>query len=286
LIPVSVISAFRPALWLGTALFLSGIFHLTLLWVTGAAWEGALSPRKPGLFGISAGMTVWSVAWLLTQLNAWRYDRGLASLFAASLFAEVALITLQYWRGVPSHFNHATPLDATIEAVMFVLIVFATLCVAVLCWRSNRLPAMDPGLKIAIRAGLWLLLISCGLGFVATVAGEMNVARGIPPEVWGHAGVLKYPHGAALHAIQVLPLLAWLLQWLRSRYAVWLLWAAVGSQVLFLEHALWQTASGRSRFDLDPAGLITLAASGALLVLLFAGINWSGVLLSWPQRPN
>lgn len=277
---------FRPAVWMGTALILSGIFHLSWLWVTSAAWEGALSPRKPGLFGVSAGVTVWSIAWVLTKLKAWRCDRGLASLFAASLFVEVALITLQYWRGVASHFNHSTPLDAMIESVMFVLIIFATLCIAALCWRSNCLPSMDPSLKLAIRAGLWLLLISCGLGFVATVAGQMNMARGAPPEVWGHAGVLKYPHGAALHAIQVLPLLAWFLQQLRSRRAVWLLWVAVGSQVLFLVHALWQTASGRSRFDLDAAGLLTLAASGGLLVLLIAGISRSTVLIVRSQRPN
>lgn len=277
---------FHPAVWMGTALVLSGIFHLTWLWVTGAAWEGALSPRKPGLFGVSAGVTVWSIAWVLTKMKAWRHDRGLASLFAASLFVEVALITLQYWRGVASHFNHSTPLDAMIESVMFVLIIFATLCIASLCWRSNCLPSTDPSLKLAIRAGLWLLLISCGLGFMATVAGEMNVARGAPPEVWGHAGILKYPHGAALHAIQVLPLLAWFLQQLRSRRAVWLLWVAVGSQVLFLVHALWQTASGRSRFDLDATGQLTLAASGGLMVLLIAGISRSTLLIVRSQRPN
>ena len=277
---------FHPAVWMGTVLILSGIFHLTWLWVTGAAWEGALSPRKPGLFGVSAGVTVWSIAWVLTKMKAWRHDRGLASLFAASLFVEVALITLQYWRGVPSHFNRATPLDAMIESVMFLLIVFATLCIASLCWRSNCLPSMDPSLKLAIRAGLWLLLISCGLGFAATVAGEMNLARGAPPEVWGHAGVLKYPHGAALHAIQVLPLLARFLPQLRSRQAVSLLRGAVGSQVLFLVHALWQTANGRSRFDLDVAGLLTLAASGGLLALLIAGISRSTLLIVRSQRPN
>jgi hypothetical protein len=206
-----LLAKFRPSILIGTALIASGLFHLTLLWVTGAEWSGPLSLRKPGLFGVSAGLTVWSIAWVLTQFESRDHDQRVASFLSAGLLLEVGLITLQQWRGVPSHFNRTTALDATIESMMLGLILLVTAGIAWLCWRSRRLLPMVESRVIAIRAGLWLLLVSCGLGLLVTITGEVNLSNGQPPEVWGRAGVLKYPHGAVLHAIQALPLLAVLL---------------------------------------------------------------------------
>ena len=62
-----LLAKFRLSILIGTALIASGLFHLALLWVTGAVWSGPLSLRKPGLFGVSAGVTAWSIAWVLTQ---------------------------------------------------------------------------------------------------------------------------------------------------------------------------------------------------------------------------
>jgi hypothetical protein len=120
----SSILSFRFSLWLAAILIASGFMHLAILAWNGADWDGPLSLRKPALFGISGGLTVWSLAWLMTQLRPQRFDRVLVSLTSMSLFIEVGLITLQYWRGVSSHFNHATVLDASIEALMLALILF------------------------------------------------------------------------------------------------------------------------------------------------------------------
>jgi hypothetical protein len=265
---------FSPFLWMGAALFTSGLFHLALLWITNAEWDGPLSPRKPGLFGVSAGMTAWSIGWALTQISPWRHDRSFATLMAACLLLEVGLITLQYWRGVPSHFNHGNLIDATVEATMLALILIVTAGIACLVWRSRRLPPMAESLAIAIRAGLWLLLASCGLGLMVTIAGEVNIANGRPYEIWGRAGVLKYPHGAALHAIQVLPILYVVLNWFRVPNTTWLLRSAVAAHVLFMSHALWQTLHGRERLDVDPVAGITLVAAGLLILLPIVVIAW------------
>jgi hypothetical protein len=276
----TLLAKFQPSILIGTALIASGLFHLTLLWITGADWSGPLSLRKPALFGVSAGVTVWSIAWVLTQFEPRHYDQRVASLLSGGLLLEVGLITLQQWRGVPSHFNRATTLDATIESMMLGLILLVTAGIAWLCWRSRRLLPMVESRVIAIRAGLWLLLVSCGLGLLVTIAGEMSLAKGQPPEIWGRAGVIKYPHGAALHAIQTLPLMSALLQAFRVPHAARLLRAAVAAQVLFLAHALWQTFHGRARMDLDATSFAALAAMGLLLLPPIVAIVWSAAVMA------
>ncbi len=267
-----LLAKFRPSILIGTALIASGLFHLTLLWITGADWSGPLSLRKPALFGVSAGVTVWSIAWVLTQFVPRPSDQRLASFLSGGLLLEVGLVTLQQWRGVPSHFNRATALDATIESMMLGLILLVTAGIAWLCWRSRYLRPMPESRVIAIRAGLWLLLVSCGLGMLVTIAGEVNLSNGRPPEVWGRAGVLKYPHGAVLHAIQTLPLLSVLLQKFRVSHSAWLLRSAVAAHLLLLAHALWQTFHGRTRMDVDVIGGATLAIAGLLLLLPLVAI--------------
>ncbi len=275
-----LLAKFRPSILIGTALFASGIFHLTLLWVTGADWSGSLSLRKPGLFGVSAGVTVWSIAWVLTQFERRRYDQRVASFMSGGLLLEVGLITLQQWRGVPSHFNRATALDATIESMMLGLILLVTAGIAWLCWRSRQLQPMLESRAIAIRAGLWLLLASCGLGLLVTIAGEVNLSNGRPPEVWGRAGVLKYPHGAVLHAIQTLPLLSVLLQKLRVSHSAWLIRAVVAAHLLLLAHALWQTSHGRARMELDTTSFAVLAAMGLLILPPIVAIVWGVAVMA------
>ena len=271
---------FRLPILIGTALLASGLFHLILLCMTGADWSGPLSLRKPALFGISAGMTVWSIMWILTQLAPRRGDQRLASLLSVGLLLEVGLITLQQWRGVSSHFNRTTPLNSLIETIMLGLILLVTAGIAWLCWRSRWLRPMAKSQAIAIRAGLWLLLVACGLGMLVTIAGEINLAQGRPPEIWGLAGVLKYPHGAVLHAVQTLPFLSFLMQKFRVRFSIGLMRSAVTAHLLFLGHALWQTFLGRARMDVDATSRTLLAASVLLLLLPIVATLYGAVAIA------
>jgi hypothetical protein len=264
--PSTDLAISKIAIVFGLLLFISGVLHLSWLFLSGGNWEGPLSLRKPGLFGVSGGLTVWSIAWVMTKLNPHRYDRSMTNLMSVGLFLEVALITLQQWRGVASHFNHATFVDATIEASNLGLILFVTMGIIWLTLRSSRLPVMSRSSAIAIRGGLWLLTISCVLGFLATFLGELNVARGRPPEIWGPAGILKYPHGAALHAIQLLPAVSWLMHRLRARNPTTAVVSVLASQAFFLLHACWQTIQGRSRLDLDWLGGGLLVVAGLFLL--------------------
>jgi hypothetical protein len=269
---------------MGALLLGSGTFHLAWMVLTGADWNGPLSLRKPGLFGVSAGLTVWSIAWVMTKLHPHRLDRWLAGALAGGLLLEVGLITLQHWRGVPSHFNRTTTFDAAVEAIMLGLILLVTAGIVWLTLRTCWLPAMDPATAIALRGGMWLLTLSCGLGIVITILGERNLAAGKLPEIWGPAGVLKYPHGAALHAIQTLPILAWLLHQLRVSKSAGLIQAALWSQVLFLVHAFWQTMHGRARFDLDWIGGAIFLVAGLLIFAPLAVIARTLISFASPLR--
>lgn len=246
------------AMSLAVGLLTSGCVHLALFASLGSSWHGPVSLRKPTLFGISGGLTIWSIVWLMTQLRPKKNDRLLANSIAVGLFIEVALITLQFWRGLASHFNHTTPIDAAVELSMLGLILYVTAAICYLTFRTFQLRTIEPAMALAIRGGMLLLALSCGLGILTTVLGEVSVAAGGSSELWGVAGVLKFPHGVALHAIQLLPVVAWLARCTAVAHPVRIVQSTIVSQILFLIYAIWQTGLGRDRFDWD-------AISGSIL---------------------
>lgn len=103
--------------------------------------------------------------------------------------------------------------------------------------------------------------------------GELNLACERPPEVWGRAGVLKYPHGAVLHALQTLPILNWLLTRWNVKRRVMMLQLTIAAHFLFLVHSTWQTWNGHSRLDLDLVGGTTLILSVLLLLVSVTAIT-------------
>ena len=127
---------------------------------------------------------------------------------------------------------------------------------------------------LAARAGLGLLAVSCLLGIWTGGQGTALQAAGLPPETLGTAGVLKFPHGAALHAVQWLPLVAWagrragLAVTARTRCVAW---SAAGS-LLFCGYAVAQTLLGRARCDATPLTAGLLAAAVAMLAVPAAWI--------------
>lgn len=263
--------------FVAVTLIVSGLAHLSLLQVTRSSWEGAVSLRKPGLFGISAGLTAASLLWCSKIICSNRRHALLAPTIAWSLFIEVALITMQYWRGVPSHFNRATFFDAVVEGIMVALILWVTVGIAWMCWTSLNAVEADAGRLLAIRAGLFFLLASCLLGVTTMICGEYNLRLGRPAEIWGQSGILKYPHGAVLHAIQVLPFFNWGLTKLDVPRRVELLKLGVTAHLTFMFHALWQTCTGRSRLDVDLFGGTLLGASCIMLMIPLLCILAQGI---------
>ncbi len=132
----------RVAYAVGGLLVVSGLIHLVILIIGGGTWEGPLSLRKPATFGLSFGLTLINVTLIASfvPLTA-RWRTRLIGIFSAACVVETALVSLQAWRGVPSHFNVETPFDAAIAQSLAVggftiVAIIVALTVAALRGRS------------------------------------------------------------------------------------------------------------------------------------------------------
>lgn len=258
-----------PLVMSGVLLIVSGVVHLLVWAIDGGPWEGPVTWRKPILFGISGGLTAISAGWAFAKLPRRRWDRLLAWSTAVTLTVEVALIDLQRWRGVASHFNRSTPLDSFLYDAMGGLIVWVTLVSADLMLRFFRSQVGLPAdMLLAARSGLVALVWSCVLGMWVSVHGDIQMMAGMQPERFGAAGVPKFAHGAVIHALQWLPMLAWAGRraGIEERQRVRLLAAASLGTFLLAAYALLQTVAGRPRVDGSPP-LVVLAVAAAGLLL-------------------
>jgi hypothetical protein len=195
---------------IGGLLMLSGVVHFAVFLIDGGPWEGPVSWRKPTTFGLSFGLTLITVAWVSSSLILRPRTRAwLLGVFAADCVLEVAGITIQAWRHVPSHFNTETPVDRTIAMSLafggaVLVAVLGTLAVVALRGRVRG----GPDLVLAMRAGFFLLLVALGTGVAMIVKGTVLVRQGHPQLAYDTAGSLKPLHGTTLHAVLVLPLVA------------------------------------------------------------------------------
>jgi hypothetical protein len=258
----------------GALLLVSGLIHLGILVASGGSWEGPLSMRKAATFGLSFGLTLITIVWIATFLRL--SDRSRAVLLGAFTVAcalETALVTLQVWRGVPSHFNLDTPLDGAIaRSLADGGIALVTIIGVFLSISFRRVPMLPSSLLMAIRFGFLTLFSSLVVGAVMIANGMRLVFGGDAQAAYATGGALKPTHAVTMHAILVIPLLAWFLSFAdwseRRRVAVvWL--GAVGYAVLAGVVA-FENIVGVPQSKTSP-GVTALFVSG-FIVLLAAGV--------------
>jgi hypothetical protein len=194
---------------IGAVLLLSGLFHLSVLIFSGDTWSGPLSWRKPATFGLSFGLTLITIGWVASCLPARRWLLGA---FGVACTGEVALITVQAWRHVPSHFNMETPLDTAISRVLAAgggVIIVVIGAMTVLAFR--RLPSVAPSMRLALRAGFLSLDTALAIGAVMIAIGVSDVVRGDQAGAYEVGAQWKPAHAVPMHGVLALPLLAWLL---------------------------------------------------------------------------
>lgn len=201
----------RASYLVGGLLFLSGVIHLAILLISGGTWEGPVSLRKAATFGLSFGLTLVNVTYIASFVPLKDRTRTtLLSIFALACVLETLLVSLQAWRGVPSHFNVETPFDAAVAQMLAVggfTLVAIIVALTAAAFRAGT--ALPPGLRLAIRAGFVALVGAQIVGGVMIATGMRLVLAGDPQRAYTTGGWLKPVHAVLMHAILVLPLLAW-----------------------------------------------------------------------------
>ena len=223
----------RVGYLIGALLLTSGLVHLGILGIGGGSWTGPLSLRKPATFGLSFGLTLLTITWVSSYLRlADRARTILLSVFAAACVLETVLVSLQAWRGVPSHFNIETPVDAVIAQLLAAGGVTLVAIIAALTFVSFRAaPATPAAMRVAIRTGFVVLLGSMVTGALMIAKGMSLVFTGDPQAAYLTGGSLKPTHAVTMHAVLLLPALAWLLShtgWTERRQTRVILAATAG----------------------------------------------------------
>jgi hypothetical protein len=187
---------------------------------------------KPAKFAISTSIYAFTLAWIFRYLPAWgRLRAAIGWITSVVLVVEVGLIDIQAARGVTSHFNVGTPLDAVVFGIMGVAIAiawFASIAVAVALFRQKF---TDPVMGWALRLGVLITVFGAATGGLMvtptrdqfaeaqathhmTIAGSHTVGAadggpGMTGTGWSREhGDLRVPHFIGLHAMQILPLVA------------------------------------------------------------------------------
>lgn len=210
------------------------------------------------VFLVTVALLVYGLRWHRSPANGQAFLRTRTLLgcgFAATMTVENSVIVLQSVRGVRSHMNFSTPLDASLFGVMGLFITVNTVLVAVLlllwCVAQVRTPA---AVTWGVRFGLLMLLAGSAEGFLMVAHGAHTVGAadglpGLPFVNWSRShGDLRIAHFFALHALQVLPLTGLLVSRVAAARAVqtiamFLFTAAYTTGVWWLFHTAMQ---GRS----------------------------------------
>ncbi len=293
----------RPLLWLALAMAGVTVIGAVGLLVDPRTLTGAPLWAKPLKFAISILVYSLTLSWLLGML---RRGRRLAwwagTITAVFLVVEMIVIVGAAAAGLTSHFNVTTPFHAALWSMMAVSIVIvwaSALLVAVLLFRADL---GDPARSLAIRAGALVAVAGMGLAFLMTgptaaqlgsfqgIAGAHTVGvpdggQGLPLLGWSTvAGDLRIPHFVGMHALQLIPLAALLLELLARRIPalaeprtrIRLLWVVIGLYLGVLALLTGQALAGQSivRPDLLVTGVAAALLSGA--VVASAGILLTG----------
>lgn len=251
----------------GAALIATGLVHAAIWAVVGGPVDGPLSWRKPVTFGISFGLTTATLAWVASYLPVRRgLGWALSMLLCVSTGYEVAWVSLQHARGVPSHFNDRTTLDENLFIVGAVAVVIAIIVIGAITLAAFTGTTAPPPMAWAIRSGLLALLAAQAVGLWMLLHGLSQLDDDTGPltrsmTTYGAAGAMKFAHFVPMHAIQVLAVVAWLLTFsdLAQRRQVRLVTlAAIGYAGLF-GVALLRTAVGnhRSTWSAPPRPVIS-----------------------------
>lgn len=251
---------------------------------------------KPFKFAVSFVIYGATIAWIISRMpdrRRWAWILGTVIVVASVI--EMVIIIGQAARGTHSHFNVGTALNAALWSTMGFAIMALWLATLVIAAFAARRQFGDRPFTLAIRFGLLVALIGMALGFLMTaptadqlqtiesgatsLAGGHSVGvadggPGLPVTAWSTTGGdLRVPHFVGMHALQALPLLAWLLALPRlgldERTRSRLVTTGAAGYLGLVGVLLWQALRGQPL--IAPDGW-TVGAATVLIVAMTASV--------------
>lgn len=227
--------------WFGLANLIAAVFLIVISWVKPIEFAGTNAWHKPLKFAISTAILSWSMGWYTGYLDVKSDVVVFNWIIVFTLAFEVVYITFQASKGQASHYNLTTPLFSALYSLMAIAATVATLAVAYIGWKffSNPFPQLPDYYLWSIRLGIVLFVIFSFEGFVmgsklSHTVGGPDGTQGLPFLNWSRVfGDLRIAHFIGMHALQILPLLAWyLLKDTKLTVGVFILYTALAVAVL------------------------------------------------------
>ncbi|MBW7476953.1 hypothetical protein K0T92_19735 [Paenibacillus oenotherae] len=173
---------------------------------------------KPTKFALSIAVYAFSVAAIMKYVSSAKVRKAVSYISTVGLFIETIIIAVQAARGEHSHFNFTSPLNLTLFIIMGVFIGAVTVAGIILFVHLIRHKLDMPAyMALALRTGLFISLIGSGIGGYMskynkhTVGGD-DGGEGLFLINWSTVvGDLRVSHFFGLHALQIIPLLAFVI---------------------------------------------------------------------------
>lgn len=254
---------------------------------------------KPTKFAISSVFYSLTLMWMLTFVTRrTRWISIISWVTAVAMFVELVLIALQAFRGVRSHFNVATPFDMAVFSTMGTMILLLWLVSLAALVLLIRQPFENRAWGLSLKLALVITVVGTGLGFLMTSPNAQQLATaeatGVMLEAGGHSvgvadggaglpfvgwstegGDLRVGHFIGMHAMQVLPLLGYVIVRQNSRLSgrkqSQLIGITGAGYLAFVGLVTWQALRAE---PLIYPGPLTLTALGVLIAAVAGGSIW------------
>jgi hypothetical protein len=203
--------------WFGTVNLVAAVLFLVAARFSDLEVAGANAWFKPFKFAVSIGVYSWTMAWFVHYLQEPVVARSFSWGIVVLLGFEIVYIAFMAAKGQQSHFNVSSPFFNG----LYMLMAFAATAVALwtayigVLFMSRSFPDLPNYYVHAIRWGIFIFVIFSFEGFVmgsrlAHTIGGSDGGPGLPVVGWSTKfGDPRVAHFIGMHALQVLPILAY-----------------------------------------------------------------------------
>ena len=209
----------EPLFYFGLICLLSAVFTLVIAKFSESQINGVNTWYKPFKFSLSIGIFSWTMGWYTGYLDLPNQVSIYSWTTIILLGFELFYITFQAARGQLSHYNVSSSLYTSLTAAMAFAAIGATLYTGYIgiLFCSGEFPELPTYYLWAIRIGIFLFVVFAFEGAIMGANGSHSVGGsgdddGLPLLNWSRKyGDLRIAHFVGMHALQVLPLMAYYL---------------------------------------------------------------------------